>query len=1035
MGKMPMLFSLLFFIMFGIYIFFGAYTIINKFKERLNKCFFILCIFLGVWSLGFSIAIFASDLEACLFWRRISAIGWCSIPSIILHFFLLLTRKKRILSKWWIYPLIYLPAFITIYAFSISKDVALISYNFVNTPLGWVNVAQNSVWDWFYNIYYASFMIASQVMIWLWGRRSSVENEKKQAKVIFFSFVIAFLIGTMTDIAFNSFLSMNVPQMAPVVIFIPIAAIFFSIKKYGFMNFKPIYEEDAILNVFTRAKIYHYISIILIIGGFLNVVLLYFVPKMDFKSVIYFSEFLILVGILNEVIRNLNLSQEFQDNLTISIVSLMVPIISLNFIKFASVTVWAFPFVFIIIFIVFNKRKMLVVLAISIFITQITMWVLAPSMTVKVDASTHIIRIILFCMGILVAFYVNKIYILRLKENADKTRVQKQIAEISSDFVNVNIFNIDEKINNMLEKIGKFSQVDRTYTVLFDLENETMTCSHEWCDEGVNTAMGNIQNVPIKLFPWWMEQMANNGYIYISDTEKLSEEACKEIKQFSKQGICRLISMPIAGNGKLQGFLGFDLINITRKWKNHNIDLFKIITNVLADALTKVNAEKKQNFMTYYDQLTKLPNRVLFRDIAKQEIDIVKKTGKVIGVLLLDLDSFKTVNDTMGHGRGDELLKIVGGELVKCVSESNVVARFGGDEFIILVNNVSKEEEVVKIANNIINLFNKPFSIAGQEFFITASIGIAMYPVDGGDIEDLIKNADVAMYDAKGRGKKQYVICSSKMKYEAQKTMELSNSLYYAQERNELILYYQPQINIHLKEIVGFEALLRWNHSELGMISPNVFIPLAEKTGLINPIGEWVIKTACLQNKMWQDMGLPHKRIAVNLSVIQFRNLDLVKKVENILKETGLDPKYLELEITESIAIKEFNYIVDILNQFKSLGASISIDDFGTEYSSLSRLKMLPVDRIKMDMQFVRGIEKSDKDKAIAKIIINLAKSLGMKVIAEGVETDVQLDFLNKQICDEVQGYYYYKPMPAEEIEALLKKQKSNSQLGSKFLM
>jgi EAL domain-containing protein (putative c-di-GMP-specific phosphodiesterase class I) len=339
-----------------------------------------------------------------------------------------------------------------------------------------------------------------------------------------------------------------------------------------------------------------------------------------------------------------------------------------------------------------------------------------------------------------------------------------------------------------------------------------------------------------------------------------------------------------------------------------------------------------------------------------------------------------------------------------------------------MITDLSKGTELVEVAEHIMSEFNAPFVVKGQEFYVTASAGIAVFPQDGADAETIIKSADIAMYHAKEKGKNQYILCTSDLKEEANQKIKLTNNLYRAIERNELVLHYQPQIDLQTNKIIGVEALIRWNHPELGMVPPKMFIPLAEPSGLIYSIGEWTINTACRQNKIWQDMGLPHLRMAVNISVNQFRNPNLFDQVGSALRETGLDPKYLELEITESIAIREEDYVISVLDHLKELGVSISIDDFGTEYSSLSRLTMLPVDRLKIDIQFIRGIEDSYKDKAITDSIINLAKNLGLKVIAEGVETKGQLDFLQMQTCDEVQGFYYYKPMTVDQIEALLRK-------------
>ena len=308
------------------------------------------------------------------------------------------------------------------------------------------------------------------------------------------------------------------------------------------------------------------------------------------------------------------------------------------------------------------------------------------------------------------------------------------------------------------------------------------------------------------------------------------------------------------------------------------------------------------------------------------------------------------------------------------------------------------------------SIFAQPVLLQGQEIFMSASAGIALFPHDGDTTDALVKNADIAMYHAKEKGRNQYLFCSQDMKEEVQYQTRLSNHLYRAQDRNELMLMYQPQVDLQHNKVIGVEALLRWNQPEMGSISPAVFIPIAEKIGIINTIGEWVLLEACKQLKSWHDQGFPKIRVAVNISVNQLRNPSFVDQVETILQKTGLKPEYLELEITESVAIKEPTYIVNLLTKLKGLGVGLSIDDFGTEYSSLSRLKHLPVDRIKLDRSFVQGIDLYEKDRAISAGIINLAKSMGLRIIAEGVETPEQLAYLQKQMCDEIQGFLVLSP-------------------------
>jgi len=435
-----------------------------------------------------------------------------------------------------------------------------------------------------------------------------------------------------------------------------------------------------------------------------------------------------------------------------------------------------------------------------------------------------------------------------------------------------------------------------------------------------------------------------------------------------------------------------------------------------------VFAEKEIKNLAYHDYLTGLPNRMSLSKKLNHSIFSASKIEKILAVIFMDLDDFKMINDTMGHDIGDQLLIEVSKRLVNTLRECDTVARIGGDEFIILIEDVEEMDYVNIVSEKILNSFNDPFKFNNQDCFITTSVGVAIYPTDGYSSEELIKNADIAMYKAKKNGKNKYVLCNPVMKTKVVETMKTANSLYRALERNELELYYQPQVNCTSNEIVGLEALLRWNHPELGMVLPGKFIPIAEQTGLIIPIGEWVLRTACNQNKAWQDAGFPRIRMGVNLSAKQFLNGNLARDVEDILRETALDCQYLELEITESAAMKGKGNIIETLSAFKKMGIHIAIDDFGTEYSSLNYLKQLPADRIKIPMTFVQGIGGNNKDEAITKAIIILAKNMGLGVIAEGVETKKQLDFLNQRMCDEIQGFYYFKPMPVNEIEELLKK-------------
>ncbi|HHV65497.1 MAG TPA: EAL domain-containing protein [Peptococcaceae bacterium] len=608
-------------------------------------------------------------------------------------------------------------------------------------------------------------------------------------------------------------------------------------------------DNCDLLSIESFHLIVNIISLALVFGSILNMVAQYYILGNDLSSTLDLSVELLVLGCFMQIIMRLKLNPKLKTYSLIVLITILIPLITLEFIEYGSITIWPFPFILIIASLIFIDRTMLFWVGLTVLLTQIIVWLKVPSLEVMLDTTDYLVRLGLFSIGIIAAFYINSLYVKNLKENA-----------------------------YYLQKVQE---------------------------------------------------------------------------------------------------------------------------------------------MAYHDHLTGLPNKLLFNERLKQAIVSAQLSKGSFAVMFLDLDNFKMVNDTKGHEQGDVLLTAIGRRLTAILKEGDTVSRIGGDEFLILAHNASAQG-AAEVAQKVINSLNKSFTLEGEKLSITTSIGVALYPVDGETPEALIKNADIAMYQAKEKGKNQFLLCSEVMKTESAENVKLTKDLYRALERDEMLLYYQPQVNNRTGRVVGLEALIRWKHPEAGLVLPDKFIPLAEKTGLINALGEWVLRTACRQIKVWQDKGLLPVRLAVNLSVYQFQNPAIVDLVGEILRDTGLDAKFLELEITESVAMKEKGYIVETLCKFKKLGVSIALDDFGTVYSCLDYIKELPLDRIKIAMPFIRGIAVSEKDEAITKAIIVLARNLGLNTVAEGVETWQQLDFLQRQMCDEIQGYYYYKAMPKEEIEKIL---------------
>jgi diguanylate cyclase (GGDEF)-like protein len=429
--------------------------------------------------------------------------------------------------------------------------------------------------------------------------------------------------------------------------------------------------------------------------------------------------------------------------------------------------------------------------------------------------------------------------------------------------------------------------------------------------------------------------------------------------------------------------------------------------------------QEQVRIMAYFDPLTKLANRNQLYQYIEEEIPRLQKDNDTLAIMFLDLDRFKIINDTFGHGFGDLLLKEASKRLNQCMNEQNKLFRYGGDEYIVITK-YKEIEDVEEIAQCIIDKLEKPFTINARQTYVTTSIGISLYPKDGETVEELIQTADSAMYRAKENGKNNYQFYKSSFNSNNQRKIDLENGMRKALEQNDFILFYQPQVELLSGNIIGLEALIRWEHPEYGFISPGEFIPIAEETGLIIPIGKWVLKEACKQNKIWQKKGINCMQIAVNVSPLQFKDKNFIKTVKEIMNETEMNASCLELEITESTT-RDVEEAMKVMEELKELGVNLAIDDFGTGYSSLNYLRYFPIKKLKIDKSFVDEIGKNFKGEAVIKTIIKLGNDLGFNVMAEGIEKDEQVLFLQQNNCQCGQGYFFYKPLSVDEVEKVLK--------------
>lgn len=465
---------------------------------------------------------------------------------------------------------------------------------------------------------------------------------------------------------------------------------------------------------------------------------------------------------------------------------------------------------------------------------------------------------------------------------------------------------------------------------------------------------------------------------------------------------------------------------IVRAPSSADMRLIDLATRIAGIAIERQQAQERIQHMAHHDELTGLPNRTLLSVRLDQAIAHAQRHERCVTVAFVDLDNFKLINDSLGHSAGDELLKIMSERMLRCVRNTDSVVRLGGDEFVIVLPDQPKVSEMIEpTLQQIITSIAHPIRLGDRNVQISCSMGLAFYPADGADTDALLMNADAAMYRAKEMGRNNFQFYRSEMNARSRERLSLQEGLRNAMARDELFLLYQPQVDLQSGRICGVEALIRWQHPELGLVSPATFIPLAEETGMIVPIGDWVLRTACRQCKAWQDAGLPRITMSVNVSARQFKDQGWLVQMAQTLRQSGLDPEYLELEVTESLVVQDSSEAIKTMQQLQAMGVRLAIDDFGTGYSSLGALKTFPVNRLKIDQSFVRDITTDHQDKAIVMAVILLGHRLNLEVIAEGVETDRQLDFLREHGCDQMQGFHFSKPVPADAIARLLLTRKS----------
>lgn len=1028
MLSLPTKISLIYYAAFILFASMGLFSIYINPNENKNRLFFLVCLSSSIWSFSLAMMTSAYTKNSALFWMRFSSLGWGTIYAFLLHFTLILNHPNISVKKRCLRFLLYIPALVVVYFFFFSPH-AIDNYDIVYTFYGFTDPGTSLMESasfpiTFFHIYYISYMLIIIVSLWIFSKKTTDVSKRFQSKILLYSYMLTVIVGSVLDQAILWQPDPLVPRFAVIVALLPMFTIFYIIKTHRFLLPKNLSTCDTehLLNDVNKIRLYEYAASFFLLLGFISFGTQYFVQRFLMNPQLIFSGTMLLFGCTLACFQKITLKSQLRDTLSALVVAIAIPFVTLHFSRYNSITIGAFPLAILLVSIIFDHRWIIVMIGISSLLTHLFMTLSISAKNIFIDSTDYIIRGVFLFIMMLLTLHIRKIFAEKLVENEKQMQFQKSIASLSSRFFAHSSEDVNHKINQLLSIAGNYFQSDRVYIFWYSPDKATMTQTYEWCADGVEPTIDFIVTIETIDIPWWTQRILNDDFLYIPNIDLMPEEASVEKEVLSSQGIKSLICIPTVDKVGVTGFVGLDSVHVLTEWSENHRNMLKIVSNLISDAFEKMESEKSIYTMAYHDQLTSLPNRFYLDEKLEAQIRLAQESSSIIALLFLDIDSFKYINETIGHMNGDLLLIEVAKRLTfQLPSESDTLIRFGSDEFIIMLASPRSSEEVEQVAQRIIEAFRQPIFLGNQNFFVSVSIGISIYPIDGIEPSTLIKNADVTMYESKRLGKNQYNFCSSSIKEIVSEKIRLTNYLHRALEKDELMLYYQPLISASTGKIKGFEALLRWRQESIGMVSPALFIPIAEQTGLIHPIGKWVLMSACKQAQKWRhEFGVDFE-IAVNLSMKQFKDSHLIDTVKEALT-CGLPAHLLELEITESEEIETEMFILNMLYALKNLNVRIAIDDFGTKYSSLSRLKVLPIDKIKIDMQFIHGITVDPKNQSITKSIIDLSKNLSLTVLAEGVESKDQLDFLTSHGCDEIQGYYFYRPMSADDIEALLKK-------------
>lgn len=1011
----PLLFATIFFVTSTIYLVLSYYILSVDFHSLKNRLVFLIGLLLGIWAFGYAISTTAPTEQDALLWRRFASIGATFVFAALLHFVLVLTKRYR--SALLILAL-YSIAFLNATLFVFPASVAERNYQMVEQSHGWVCIWPPTIANTFYTIYYLTYTMISVLFLVNWYLRMRDRRIRKIVTILLGSLIFSTVFGTMTDLLMASYVVNAPPELGIVYTLLPFSVVARLSQVFGFLKpVEPAVEQETLLDEHARRDLFRYIGVIILSVSMIHFYLEYFIAHRPLLNLYVLLVILLTIGFSTGFIDDLLKKQKHQENALVFLTLLLIVTVNVFYAFQAGVTVWGFSLFVLMFFIPLRSSKLLWFTVGVMFLIELMSSIYMPRVTVYLNQADHVVRLGLLLMSLGMALFISKLYRKRIAEHHQQLHFQTHITDLTQKLASSNINTPEKALRDALEIVARYFRAD-----CIAMNNVTETRHIQFYSSSWNalSAQQEVQIEELLNYPKLRRWLNTHGEIVFLSREELEDWMPPLSDTMAEHPMQQIMLVPLYSGSATLGFICLGLPHqVEGTLDAIDAKFISIASTNIINYLFRIEREKEIHYLAYYDSLTGIPGRKLFNESLRKALDDHRGTAKKLAVLFLDLDSFKNINDTAGHDAGDELLRQITQKLSDAKRPGDIISRFGGDEFVILMQDFEDLDDLTQQGEAFLKVLREPMQLEGAEFYISFSGGISQFPQDGNDALSLINHADMAMYHAKKQGKNRIAFFEPHMKTEIQSKVELINSLHHAVGRNELEVYYQPQYDLKDLRIIGCEALVRWNHPKLGLIMPGTFISLAEQAGLIDAIGQWVLRQSATQAKLFRQSGFPI-RIAVNVSVEQLKNQEFVHILQSIKEELG-GHQDLVLEITETIAIRQNPYVLKTLAQVRELGFSIAIDDFGISHSSYERLNEISFEKLKIDMSFVAGIGQ-EKGERILLNMIELGKTLQVKILAEGVETAEQLEFLRAHGCDEGQGFYLAKPMPIKAFKAVLRR-------------